>query len=99
MSMKYCGIKRRVGRLATTCAKNRFNKDNEPYTSLGEKIRASLEYGSDVGSPVPVQYDPSDMEDVDVMTSPDHDFFDIAEEFGSKTATNPLPKGDDDKTE
>lgn len=96
--MKYCGIRRRVGRLATTCDSNKFNKDNEPYTSLGDKIRSSLEYGSDVGSPASVQFDPSDTEDVDVMTSPDHDFFDIAEEFGSKPSSNPLPKSDE-KTE
>lgn len=96
--MKYCGIKRRCGRLATTSSSNKFNKDNAPYQSLGEKIRASLEYGSDVGSPVAVQYDPSDVEDIDVMTSPDHDFFDIAEEFGSKTSSNPIPKSEE-KTE
>lgn len=82
--MKYCGIKR-VPRVACTLPiSNDLNPDNEPYESLGEKILASLEYGSDIGSPAVVQYDPSDTDDVDVLTDPNHDFFDIAEEYQTK---------------
>lgn len=82
--MKYCGIKRVPNVSTPRTFSNDFNPNNEPYESLGDKIKASLQYGSDIGSPAVVQYDPEDTEDVDVLTDPNHDFFDIAEEYQTK---------------
>lgn len=79
--MKYCGIERMSAPLASADARNFYNPKNEPYQSIGERIRSAVEYGSDLGSPAVVQYDSNDSEDIDVLTDPNHDIFDIAESF------------------
>ena len=96
--MKYCGIERMSAPLASADARNFYNPNNEPYQSLGERIRSAVEYGSDLGSPAVVQYDPDDSDDIDVLTDPNHDIFDIAESFQQDlTPATPVadaPKGD-----
>lgn len=94
--MKYCGIKRKAANPTLTPMSNKFNRNDEPYQALGDQIISSIEYGSEIGSPAVVQYDPSDTDEVDVMTSPDHDYFDIAEQFGGNVSPAP-PADKDDK--
>lgn len=79
--MKYCGIKRIAPQMRDAEYRNFFNLNGEPYQSLGDRIKASLEYGADIGSPAVVQYDNEDTEEVDILTDPNHDFFDIAEQY------------------
>lgn len=99
--MKYCGIKRIAPQMRTVDTENFFNPNGEPYQSLGDRIRASLEYGADIGSPAVVQFDADDTDEVDILTDPNHDFFDIAEHYQQ----NVQPQGSakvatpDDKTE
>lgn len=75
----YFGVRRCV------CSHNRsnepFNKDGSTFETLGDKILKATKYGADLGSPVVVSGD-SEETGVDVISSPNHDFFDIAEEFG-----------------
>lgn len=99
--MKYCGIMRplNVSRVVTT--KNVFNANGEPYQSLGDKILSAIHYGSDVGTPAVVQYDKETTDQVDILTDPNHDFFDIAEQYGQEYV-NPAPapaSGNEEKTE
>lgn len=64
-----------------------FNVSGRSYESLGDRITKSLEIGADLGSPAVVNYaEFDDMDNVDVMSSPNHDMFDIAEQFGEKIA-------------
>lgn len=49
---------------------------------LGDKIRSALDKGADLGVRVSVSYDEKDAVDVDILSSPNHDFFDIADEVG-----------------
>ena len=92
--MKYCGIDRMSAPLASADARNFYNPNNEPYQSLGERIRSAVEYGSDLGSPAVVQYDSDDSDDVDVLTDPNHDIFDIAESFQQNlTPATPVAEG------
>ena len=96
--MNYCGIKRIPAPVAQGDSRNLFNASGAPYESLGSRIRSSLQYGTDVGSPVVVQFDSPDSEEVDVLTDPNHDFFDIAEQYQQEVkpvAPVPdAPKGD-----
>lgn len=79
--MKYCGIKRIAPQMRDAEYRNFFNPNGDPYQSLGDRIKASMEYGADIGSPAVVQYDAEDTEEVDILTDPNHDFFDIAEHY------------------
>ena len=93
--MKYCGIKR-LGVVGWPIdSANNFNPKDERYQSLGDKIRESVEYGADIGSPAVVQFDEEGNEMVDILTDPNHDFFDIAEEYGMKVDTPVPPKADE----
>lgn len=59
------------------------NADNTKFETLGDKIISAAKYGSDIGNSVPVTFDDADNKTaVDVLSSPNHDFFDIAETFG-----------------
>lgn len=94
MSKNYCGIKRvKTSRCKRSNSNtNVFNPKNEPYVSLGDQIVAALEYDSQLGSPAVVQYDNDTADGVDVLTSPDHDFNEIAEQFGMPDQQpNPVP--------
>lgn len=98
--MNYCGITRKHLRTKVCASNNVFNAQNNVYESLGEKIIKAVEYGSEIGAPATVQYDESTTDDIDVMTSPDHDFFDIAEQFGERVNTPaPPPAQTDEVTE
>lgn len=79
--MKYCGIKRIAPQMRDTEFRNFFNPRGELYQSLGDRIKSSLEYGADIGSPAVVQFDADDTVEVDILTDPNHDFFDIAEHY------------------
>lgn len=95
MSMKYCGITRVVSSVRAQVVGNVFNPKDEPYKSLGDQILEAFHYGSDIGSPAVVNYDPADVESVDVMTDPNHDFFDIAEQYGEAMVPPPTPVSDE----
>ena len=98
--MKYCGMSRPANMVRANDDKNIFNPQNEPYNSLGDQILQAVHYGSDVGTPAVVQYDNPDTDEVDVLTDPNHDFFDIAEQYGEQVATPAPPAdADADKTE
>lgn len=83
-------MKRPINLTTASTTTNIFNPNNEPFESLGDKILTAIHYGSDIGTPATVQYDKSDTDDVDVFTDPNHDFFDIAEEFKNRIH-NPAP--------
>lgn len=88
--MKYLGVNKALNRSRAIRTDNPFNRKSLPYKSLGAQIIEAVKYGSEIGAPAVVQYDEADSEAVDVLTSPDHDFFDIAEQFGQEVAT-PAP--------
>lgn len=98
MCMIYCGMKRVLPIVVDRDGKseNVFNPKNEPFRSLGDMIDSALEYGIDIGSPAVVQYDETDANEVDVLTDPNHDFFDIAESFGREVdAPAPVVSNDE----
>lgn len=74
-----------------------FNKDGSTFETLGDKILKATKYGADIGSPVTVSGDADDENGVDVLSSPNHDFFDIADEFGCLVDLTPKAdvSGDD----
>lgn len=76
----YFGVKRLV--YSHHKSNNPFNKDGSEFCTLGDKILKATKYGADIGSPVTVTGDAEDENGVDVLSSPNHDFFDIADEFG-----------------
>lgn len=84
-TMNYCGIKR-PGFASVGSNGNPFNKRGAIYEDLGDKILKSIEVGADLGSPESVKYDEKDQKGVDVLTDPNHDFFDIAEDYGEVIA-------------
>lgn len=62
---------------------NAFNSKKEPFETIGDRLLLSFKYGADVGPTITPKYDSADDNgNVDVLASPDHDFFDIAEQFG-----------------
>lgn len=64
----------------------------DEFETLGVKILRSLELGADLGAKIAVNYDDENSDDVDVLTSPNHDFFDIAEEFQRMVDQTPPPQ-------
>lgn len=103
MKRTYLGISRPVMARIMSSSKNHFNPSETPYVSLGDTIAKALQYGADVGSPAVVKYDPDDTSDVDILTSPDHDFHDIAETMATETSEGlfgpPLPAKEDNPSE
>ena len=92
MSMNYCGVKKATAVAFTGFKTNPMNANGEPYESLGDKILSALDYGTDSGTPAIVQYDDADTDEVDVLTDPNHDFFDIAETYQTEVAPTPAPQ-------
>lgn len=88
--MKYFGIKRPVA--CGVFHKSRYDDSHnfapvdEEFSTLGETILKAIELGADTGVPASVTYDEQNSSDVDILASPNHDFFDIAEEFGEQVA-------------
>lgn len=83
--MKYCGIERPL-KMSVRGRVSKFNERGVIAEKLGDKILMAVEMGADLGSPASVKYDEVGQEGVDVMTSPNHDFFDIAENYGEQIA-------------
>lgn len=84
----YCGVSR-PHRVSSTIYSTfvertkRFSKAKNPFETIGDRLLLSFRYGADVGPTITPKYDTSaDNGNVDVLCSPDHDFFDIAEQFG-----------------
>lgn len=71
-----------------------FNRTGNVFNTIGDKIHRALLYGEDIGLSMSVDYDDENATEVDVTTSPNHDFFDIAEKFGVMVdeQTTPVPK-------
>lgn len=69
-----------------------FNPTADEFSTLGDKILSAVNYGSDLGNTVTVDYDEDDINGVDVLSSPNHDFFDIASEFGELVEAQAVPK-------
>lgn len=99
--MKYCGIERpnrssALSAKSTEDAQGIFVKEPVIAKSLGQRIVEAIYTGADIGTSVPVTYDnPDDSpnREVDVLSSPNHDFFDIAEHFGEVSRTDSvIPK-------
>lgn len=103
MRKGYFGIVVRPNSIGNKSVKNRFSKDDTLGTTLGDKIRSAQKYGANLGTSVPVSYDdPNDeVKGVDVLASPNHDLFDIAEEFGRlvDSSSAPLQGSDEPKGE
>lgn len=65
------------------CSQNfDLNSSGEEFSTLGDKILNSLEYGSNLDNSASVSFDDDNAEGVDILSSPNHDFFDIVEETG-----------------
>lgn len=99
--MKYCGIQRPMRRASGDVVAANPMHSSEPYKSLGDQILTALKYGSDLGSPVPVDYDQDDDDSVDLLCSPNHDHFDIAEmaDVAPEQATRVGSSKTEEKTE
>lgn len=94
--MKYCFVEKpKMQSLGVTA--NRFNERGIIAEKLGDKILKAIEFGADLGSPAQIKFDDKGQDGVDVMTSPNHDFFDIAENFGEQIAQSvgPVPSAVD----
>lgn len=85
---RYCGVIR-PRRICSTIYSTfderlkRFSKAKNAFETIGDRLLLSFKYGADVGPTITPKFDTMDDNgNVDVMASPDHDFFDIAEQFG-----------------
>ena len=86
--MKYCTIKRPEPVKVIGLETNPLSADCAKAIGLGDQIRMASQYQIDIGAPVVVQYDDPATDHVDALTSPDHDFFDLASMVnGSSTPT------------
>lgn len=97
---RYCGIERMPSvTFESTPATYGESKDG---SLLGDRILEAALYGADLGTVVPVSFDEdvaddSTAHDVDILASPNHDFFDIAESVGHMVEAQAPPQpGDDD---
>ena len=68
-----------------------FNPVGDDFQTLGSKILSAVQYGSDLVNSIPVTFDDEDSEDVDILSSPNHDFFDIAEVTGEMIEASNVP--------
>lgn len=86
---RYFGVMRSF----SNCVKNDCVIDFSDPTNLeegklvGDRIIEAVQYGTDVGVSVSVSYDEdvkddTDNHEIDILASPNHDFFDIAEHTG-----------------
>lgn len=83
----YFGISRVVSDDVAVMAKNNLVEDAEDGALLGDRILEALHYGSNLGVEVAPTFDEdvtddSETHEVDLLASPNHDFFDIAEATG-----------------
>lgn len=90
--MKYFNVKK-PRRYSPSCVRRSSLDDTGgEFETLGVKILRSFELGADLGAKIAVNYDDENSDDVDVLTSPNHDFFDIAEEFQQMVEQTPAPQ-------
>lgn len=86
---RYCGVIRNLCESVENHTNISFADDTalEPGKLVGDRILEAVRYGTDVGVSVSVSFDEdvkddADSHEVDLMASPNHDFFDIAERTG-----------------
>lgn len=88
---RYCGIGRMPFATRTRVRPRSCNPFvefvGEPGELLGDKIIKAAKYGADLGASVSVNFDEDvvdggDAHEVDILASPNMDFFDIAEQTG-----------------
>lgn len=102
----YCGIKRPAYNLMASASstdemRTLMNGSDVEFATLGSQIIRSLTTGVSPEMAKHIGYDSEDVKGVDVMCSPNHDFFDVAEEFGNLTETDgnaPIPEGQSNDT-
>lgn len=96
---RYCGISRMPFATRSRVqqrTRNLFVESlGEPGEFLGDKIVKAAKYGADLGVTVSVNFDENvvdggDAHEVDVLASPNMDFFDIVEQTG-RMADAPTP--------
>lgn len=103
--MKYCNVQRpsRVASQSCASAHNIFNRDDEPFETLGSKILRAINQGADLGSPVPVSFDEDESSELDILADANHDLEDIQEKFGNRSEVDPasqqVPTSSADQTE
>ena len=96
----YCGIKRPKYNLMPSAPsaeemRSLMNGSDVEFATLGTQILRSLTTGVSPELAKHIGYDSEDVKGVDVMCSPNHDFFDVAAEFGKLAETDgniPIPK-------
>lgn len=96
----YCGVKRPRYNLMPSAPsaeeqRSLMNESGVEFATLGTQILRSLTTGVSPELAKHIGYDSEDVKGVDVMCSPNHDFFDVAEEFGKLAETDgnaPNPK-------
>lgn len=84
---RYCGIERVSCGAYIAPDVSFVESSDEVGCTLGDKIVQAALYGADLGPSVSVSYDESvnddsDTHEVDMLSSPNMDFFDIAEQSG-----------------
>ena len=89
--MSYFGIKRpKFPTLhfneSKTERATRFCKTGEIGYTLGDRIRLAREVGADIGVRVIPNFDNEGEKGVDIMASPNTDFFDVADAVGAQAA-------------
>lgn len=73
-------------------SENRFNpKCDSTARFLGDTIIESIRYGTTPSVTIPVTFDDDDAKGVDILASPNHDFFDIADEVGRVVEVQNVP--------
>ena len=98
----YCGVKRPSYNLMPSAPsademRSLMNESDVEFATLGTQILRSLSTGVSPELAKHIGYDSEDVKGVDVMCSPNHDFFDVAEEFGKLAETDgnaPVSKSD-----
>lgn len=84
----YCGIKKPrfccipSAPTPKECS-DRFTKFDKEFQTIGAQIIESFATGVTPAMSAQIGYDKKDTPGVDVLSSPNHDFFDIAEEFAT----------------
>lgn len=102
----YCGIKRPAYNLMPSAPsademRTLMNDSDVEFATLGSQIIRSLTTGVSPELAKHIGYDSEDVQGVDVMCSPNHDFFDVAEEFGKLAETDgnaPISESDTNAT-
>lgn len=86
---RYCGVTRNLCESVENHTHISFADDSsiENGKLVGDRIIEAVRYGTDVGVSVSVSFDEdvnddAETHEVDLMASPNHDFFDIAEKTG-----------------